>query len=73
MIDIKAIQHLPIPEIIRTLGALPRGGVTGDLKQLIMPTVLSLANIFSVEPNFVVERLDAMKGKLRYMVAGYDF
>lgn len=175
MIDIKAIQHLPISEIIRTLGALPRGDVTGDLKQmaialnlsvvpykfdelkddkplcafitndegrscifyrtdlaegqqfrldriaiakalvkyiitgsngflinestyfsirekqfiyellmpeskvrdvckqLIMPTVLSLANIFSVEPNFVVERLDAMKGKLRYMIAGYDF
>lgn len=174
MVDIKAIQHLPIQEIIRTLGALPRGEVTGDLKQmgialnlsivpykfdeletkplcafitndegrscifyrtdlaenqqfrldriaiakalakyiitdskgflinestyfsarekqfvyellmperkvrevcnqLIMPTVLSLANVFSVEPNFVVERLDAMKGKLRYMVAGYDF
>ena len=173
MVSIQELQHKPIPEIIKILGALPRGEVTGDLKQmgialnlsmisykfdevevkplcafitnaegqscifyrtdfaeqqfrldriaiakalakhiitgskgflitestyfsprekqfvyellmperkvrevcqqLIMPTVVSLANIFSVEPNFVVERLDAMKGKLRYMVAGYDF
>ena len=52
---------------------MPERKVREVCNQLIMPTVLSLANVFSVEPNFVVERLDAMKGKLRYMVAGYDF
>lgn len=173
MVSIQELQHKPIPEIIKILGALPRGYVTGDLKQiaitlnlsmisykfdevedkplcafitndkgqscifyrtdlaeqqfrldriaiakalakyiitgsngffitestyfsireknfiyellmpeakihevnrrLIMPTVLSLANIFDVEPNFVVERLDAMKGVRRRMIGGYDF
>ncbi len=175
MVDVKVLQHLPISEIIKTLGVRPpRGQATGDLKQLgialnvsivphkfdelevkplcvfmtndearscifyrtdlaenqrfrvdriaiakafakyiitgankfmitestyfsprekhfmyeflmpeeevhevnsklLMPTVLSLANVFSVEPNFVVERLDAMKGKLKGMIAGYDF
>ena len=52
---------------------MPEEEVHDVNSQLIMPTVLNLANVFSVEPNFVVERLDAMRGTLKRMVAGYDF
>ena len=52
---------------------MPEEEVHDVIRQLLMPMVLSLANVFSVEPNFVVERLDDMKGTLKSMVAGYDF
>ena len=52
---------------------MPEDEVQDVLKQLILPTTLSLANIFYVTQEFVRERLDDIRPRLGRMIGGYDF
>lgn len=52
---------------------MPEDEVQHVLSELIMPTTLALANIFAVNQEFVRERLDEMRSRIKRMIAGYDF
>ena len=52
---------------------MPEDEVHDVLDKLILPTTFSLANIFDVTQEFVKERLDAMRERLKRLIGNYDF